>query len=220
MIEKIHCRNACYNAAVSKSQALENAERNKLKSKEDKTILTKYNQEIIIVNDEYAKIHIVSKKHGEFDVLFDIEDIEKVSEYKWCINGFRNTKSNCDYEKFYCVSNEGKFMHRILMDAKRNEFVDHIDHDGLNNRRNNMRTCSFSENRKNNPMYKNNKYGHIGVCKYNYNNMNKWMAHIMVDRKKKTLGYFDTYEEACKAREEAEIKYYGEFANTQDHKYI
>ena len=71
--------------------------------KEGKTILTKYNQEIIIVNDEYAKIHIVSKKHGEFDVIFDIEDIEKISNHKWCVNKYKNTKSNCDYEKIYCV---------------------------------------------------------------------------------------------------------------------
>lgn len=186
----------------------------------DEIILTKYKQEIIVVNDEYATMHIVSKKFGEFDVFFDIEDIEKISDYKWCIGGFGNTKSKCDYKKFYCVSNEGKLMHRYLMNPKRNEFVDHIDHNGLNNRRNNIRICSFSENRKNNPMYKNNQYGHIGVCKYHYHNVNKWMAHIMVNRKKKTLGYFDTYEDACKAREEAELKYYGEFANKQDHEYI
>jgi hypothetical protein len=58
---------------------------------------------------------------------------------------------------------------------------------------------------------KNNKSGIIGVC---WNKREeKWVAQIMLNNKNIHLGRFDDLEEACEARKEAEIKYFGEFRN-------
>lgn len=170
----------------------------------------------IIIIDDYAVMNIHSDTHGDFEVLIDIEDIPIVEDYRW---GILKVKSNrCDYTKYYISSNGNKYLlHRVLTNCPKGMVVDHIDGNSLNNRRNNIRVCTFSENRMNNLMYKNNQYGHIGVCWYPHRGLNKWMAHIAIDKKKIHLGYYDTYEEACRAREEAEIKYFGEFSNENNY---
>ena len=91
------------------------------------------------------------------------------------------------------------------------DWIDHIDGDKLNNRKSNLRHCDLSTNNINNKMYYTNKSGHKGVHFDTTLKTPKWMAWICINKKRKHLGYYNTYEEACCAREEAEIKHYGEF---------
>lgn len=83
--------------------------------------------------------------------------------------------------------------------------LDHINGVRTDNRINNLREASNQENRQNASMQKNNTSGVNGVywCKRD----NKWRAHVKVDRKIKHLGYFNTIEEAAKARQEANERY-------------
>jgi len=90
------------------------------------------------------------------------------------------------------------------------EYVDHIDRNGLNNRRENLRLCSFSQNLMNQKRYKNNTTGYKGVSFYKA--LGKFMAYINFQNKRIHLGYFDTALEAYAAYCEAAKKYHGEFA--------
>lgn len=90
------------------------------------------------------------------------------------------------------------------------EYVDHEDRDGLNNRRKNLRLCTFSQNLQNQKRYSNNTTGYKGVSFHKI--MDKYQAYINVNKKRFYLGYFDTPEEAHEAYCKAAIELHGEFA--------
>lgn len=87
--------------------------------------------------------------------------------------------------------------------------VDHIDHNGLNNRIENLRQSNRKDNSKNIPMQKSNKSGHIGV---NWHKAaKKWQARAVdLNGKRIDLGRFDDIQDAINARRkyEKEFKYY------------
>lgn len=83
--------------------------------------------------------------------------------------------------------------------------IDHINHNGLDNRIFNLRETTQQENCKNTSISKNNTSGYTGVSLFK--DRNKWQAYIMVDRKKIHLGYFEKKDDAALARKAAEIKY-------------
>ncbi len=94
-------------------------------------------------------------------------------------------------------------MHRLIMDCPDGMDVDHINGDGLDNRRENLRIVTRSQNLRNRKTFKNSKSGFKGVI---FNPVNgKWKAII-------NLGTFDTSEEAAKAYDEAIKKLFGPLA--------
>jgi len=108
------------------------------------------------------------------------------------------------------------FMHREI--AKRmgldlsNE-IDHKDNNGLNNRRENLRTATHAQNNQNKGKSKNNTSGYKGV---NWEKRrNKWRARIYFNKNYIHLGYFNDIEEAAKAYEKAAKKYHGKFARIE-----
>ena len=139
---------------------------------------------------------------------FDIEDYDKIKEYKWHISldGYVISGTSKNNQKEIR-------MHRLIMDCPKGKVVDHIDHCKSNNCKSNLRICSHSENGKNRSISKNNTSGITGVTWKKRDK--RWEAQITVDNKIIHLGYFKTIEEAAKARKEAEIKYFGEFACTE-----
>ena len=90
------------------------------------------------------------------------------------------------------------------------KLVDHIDGDKSNNKINNLRLATKSQNGANRVnLPSNNTSGAIGVCWDKKPKM--WKALIMINGEQKHLGYFINKEDAIQARNEAEVKYYGEF---------
>lgn len=87
--------------------------------------------------------------------------------------------------------------------------VDHINRDPGDNRIENLREASKSENAQNRIARKDSVSGLKGVKKVR--GYQKWSARIMIDGKRKYLGYFDTAEEAWAAYRDASEKYHGEF---------
>jgi AP2 domain len=87
---------------------------------------------------------------------------------------------------------------------------DHRNHNGLDNRRKNLRIATRLQNAANHRLQKNNTSGHSGV--HIYKRTGRWQAYIKVNRKRIHIGFFATREEAVRAREQAAKKYYGEFA--------
>ena len=90
------------------------------------------------------------------------------------------------------------------------ECVDHINRDKTDNRIENLRAATKSQNGINSKMRRNNTSGHKGVSFCKVRNM--WKASIKKDLKSITIGYFSDINTAAKARLDAEINYYGEFS--------
>ena len=138
---------------------------------------------------------------------FDLEDYDKIKDYCWHVNQY------CGYLEGQSYGITYKF-HREIMGLSKEDksiFVDHINHNKLDNRKENMRLSSNSENCKNRNIAKNNKSGVTGVTWSKQ--MNKWKANIGVDNKLIHLGFFSDKEKAIEARKEAELLYYKEFRN-------
>lgn len=103
--------------------------------------------------------------------------------------------------------------HRLifaLVNGYMPRYIDHIDGDPLNNSIENLRECTFSENRCNVSRYKNNTTGVKGVSFHK--GVGKYAARVQVNGSRKSVGYFDTIDEAAKAISKARNEMHGEFA--------
>ena len=93
----------------------------------------------------------------------------------------------------------------LYMTGESPEQVDHIDHVRTNNAWENLRSANHQINARNCPLYSNNSSGVAGV---NYHKgFRKWMARIVGDGKRLSLGFFENKEDAVLARKNAELLY-------------
>jgi hypothetical protein len=100
-------------------------------------------------------------------------------------------------------------LHRLLMNPGPGEQVDHRNHNGLDNRRENLRLATAAQNAAN-ARPKRNRPGYKGVNWHKRNQ--KWRAYITVDRKYIHLGVFEDPWEAAQAYNTAALEAWGEFA--------
>jgi hypothetical protein len=91
------------------------------------------------------------------------------------------------------------------------DLIDHKDRDNGNNRINNLREATHAQNQQNKKVYANNKSGHKGVSWYPLRR--KWRVRIQHNTKPILVGFFDTIEEAIKARKKVEKKLHTHAAN-------
>ena len=150
-------------------------------------------------------------KIGNYDVMIDDDDIEKVSGYNWRLFSLRKGDV---YFKAYTGYNKGEkdhlFLHRFIMGVTDPKiYIDHKNGDRLDNRKSNLRMCSKAENQRNSIKSSLNKVGVKGVGRDRY----RFKARVYVDSKEIYLGSFATLQEAHLAYCRGAIKYYGEFAN-------
>ena len=114
----------------------------------------------------------------------------------------------------FSINSKAFMVHRVIYLMHHGylpKYVDHIDRNTLNNKIENLRECTKSQNSHNQTLRAKNKSGIKGVY---WNKDNKrWHAQIGINRKRKHVGFFKTVEEARHAMVEARIKYHGEFAN-------
>ncbi|WP_341520726.1 HNH endonuclease [Pseudomonas sp. G.S.17] len=103
-------------------------------------------------------------------------------------------------------------LHRSLTNCPAGMVVDHINGDGLDNRRANLRVCTNAENLRNRKMHLNNRSGFKGVYFDDSRRGKPWRAQITAHGKKHRLGRFDTAEEASAAYRKAAPHMHGEFA--------
>jgi len=142
--------------------------------------------------------------------LVDDEDYDRVCGMKWRLfmaNGRR----------LFAVSRRATLLHRLILNAPINTKVDHINGDGLDNRRSNLQILTQSQVIA--------KYWARDVWSAKTKRYLKgvslvegrsrpWRATISVEGKKQSLGYHPTEEEAARAYDEAARRFFGEFART------
>jgi hypothetical protein len=102
------------------------------------------------------------------------------------------------------------YLHRLIAKAGSGDVVDHVNGNTLDNRRQNLRLCSPSQNQANRLAGRNNTSGAKGVHWVEQGRC--WRAQITINRKKHSLGRFSTVEEASAAYARAAEKAFGEFA--------
>lgn len=107
-------------------------------------------------------------------------------------------------------------VHRLVADAfienlENKRCVDHVNNDKLDNRVDNLRWATDSENTSNSVIRSDNTSGSKGV--WYHKGGRKWCAEIMINGKKKYIGLFKTKEEASQARKEYANELFGEFTN-------
>jgi hypothetical protein len=148
-----------------------------------------------------------------YDVQIDDEDIVRVESIDWHV---LKTKNLIYFARH--IFNGGKdktiLLHRFLLDAPDGMKVDHKDRNTFNNKKENLRLCTHAENMRNCKKNTKNTSGYKGVTCHSNCKKKKWHARIKVNKKRISLGYFVTPEEAHKAYCEASKKYHGEFGRT------
>lgn len=135
--------------------------------------------------------------------IIDAKDYLLIAKYKWRAVLYHN-------KWWYATTGRRNLcMHNVIMNST---MVDHINHNGLDNRRSNLRLATYKQNAANSRLSSNNTSGYKGVSLRK--DIGKYSAKIRVDGKLLHLGYFQKPEEAAEVYDKAAILHFGEFART------
>ena len=143
------------------------------------------------------------------EAVIDVADVPLVEGRNWYASSSKHTVYARRDEKL----GDGRArisLHRIVIGAEPGVLVDHIDGNGLNNRRSNLRLATNAENMRNARGHLDSASGAKGVSWHK--GAAKWRAAIMADRQEHYLGLFDTVESAHAAYCDAAKRLHGQFA--------
>jgi hypothetical protein len=147
---------------------------------------------------------------GEFVSLVDTDDADRVAEYKWhpqrTAEGRLYAKANA--KPRVNGTQTTLFLHRFILGFPDGE-VDHINGDGLDNRKANLRVASRAQNAANRPAQRGRRLKGV----YPNRSGTRWRAQAKVNYRAHYLGTFDTEEEAALAYDEFAAETWGEFAH-------
>lgn len=141
-----------------------------------------------------------------------ISHYRTLKSYRLCASRFFGRMAGCPSKSTGYIEiqldNQLYRAHRLAflyMNGEMPEMVDHINHDGGDNRWGNLRSANYHINHRNKTLDSRNTSGHTGVCyekKYR-----RWIASIGIGHKNIHIGKYETMQEAVLARKEAEIEY-------------
>lgn len=147
--------------------------------------------------------------------LIDINDVDLVSEYKW--NSFQTGKKSKSWRVCTTVRKNGTrkclYMSRLIMGNPKGMMVDHINGDGLDNRKSNLRICTHAENNRNRKPDFGRKYK--GVSKDSHS-PKLWRAQISINNRRTFIGLFKTEVEAAIAYNTEAKKHHGKYARINE----
>jgi len=181
---------------------------------------------------KHGKVH-ANKKYNRYDLsgefgigytskgeefYFDLEDFEKIKNICWSIsreNGIIKHVEGYDTEE----TRKNVLLHKYILGLDKKVEIDHIDRNPLNNKKYNLRPCTHKQNIANASIKSNNKWGVTGIYRYIIRGrVAGWRAQIENNGVSYHLGTFVLFEDAVKARLNAEKEIFGEFA-PQKHLY-
>lgn len=157
------------------------------------------------------QVHQIPLSRGKVAII-DAIDLELISKFKWhiAIRGARVYAMT-----WLCTTTVKRkvYMHRLIMGEPPNADIDHRDRDGLNNRRQNLRSATRSQNMANAPKLRrlngtSSKFRGVSWLPHKQ----KWLAQIVVAKKQMYVGMFHSEEEAARAWDAESLKHWGEFA--------
>lgn len=155
---------------------------------------------------------LIPLPNGRFTIV-DSSDYEWLLKWKWALSG--NGYVTRNIPRGFTPSERNGYIvgiHRLILNTPKGFKTDHINGNPLDNRRENLRIASNSQNLCNRGRPRNNKSGFKGVCKCS--DCKSYHAQITFKGVNHTLGYFKTALEAHEAYKAAALRLHGEFANT------
>ncbi len=156
-----------------------------------------------VVQPINSQIRLIPLTKG-FITIVDAEDYEFLNSFKW--------SANLKAKKVYAYRNVNRknvYMHRVITNPPAGKVVDHIDRNGLNNRKSNLRICSVADNCRNSKGWgKTSQYKGVSWSR----EKKKWLAVIRYDYKYRHIGCFENQIAAAKAYDKMARKFFGEFA--------
>ncbi len=156
---------------------------------------------------------LIPLTQGKFAIV-DAEDYDELSQYKWYAK-----KGNSTYYagRGVRVYKNGKYvgvrqilMHRVMTKAPKGMLVDHRNHNGLDNRRENMRVCTREQNSHNQLPYRGTSCRYKGVTKHKRDGV--FEVNIRYNGKLNYIGRFKDADDAAKAYDKKAKELFGEFA--------
>lgn len=146
-------------------------------------------------------------RHLNLVALVDDDDYDYLMQWKWYANKHRNTF----YAKRFDPDGNIR-MHRQLLNISDPKItIDHKDHNGLNNQRDNLRVCNSAQNAWNKSVRPGGTSLYKGVSFHK--KMGKYMAAIRRGGSGYYLGYFESQEDAAIAYNKKAVELFGEFAH-------
>ncbi|NLH45016.1 MAG: Fis family transcriptional regulator [Acholeplasmataceae bacterium] len=140
--------------------------------------------------------------------LVDDDDFDLLIQFRWwAVN---------EHNHFYAsteINGKQIKMHRFLLNPSIGQKVDHVDGNGLNNQRNNIRICNTSQNAMNSKKCADGRSKYKGVWIVNKGKKKRIRAALRLNGVLISLGSFKDELTAAKAYDKAALKYFGEFAN-------
>lgn len=155
----------------------------------------------IEIVDGYGILYL---DNSEF--YFDTENLPLIKSRSW----YKDKDGYLVSCYYYAGRRRFVRFHRIVMNAKENEIIDHINHKRTDNRKCNLRVCKHTENDYNRSLYATNTSGVSGV--YYDKKRKKWIANITYNHRRIFIGRFLHKEEAVKARLAKEVELFKDFA--------
>jgi len=149
---------------------------------------------------------VIPLTQGKFAIV-DADDYHRLVNYEW--------RCSMDGDSFYAFRRQGRkarkiLMHRQIMRAPKGLVVDHIDRNGLNNRKSNLRLCTPAQNARNRGPNRNSSSRYKGVSWKK--DCNKWYVRIKYEGRSVYLGRYDDETEAATAYDRKAQELFGEFA--------
>ena len=156
------------------------------------------------------KIDISTKTYPNTFTLVDNDLYDYLNQWKWHYdNGYAFRRSYFkDNGKLKYVN---VYMHDLIIE-KNGLTIDHIDRNGLNNCKSNLRNATWAQNMQNRKTSKNNTKTKGVFFSNTGKRIKRWMAQISVNKKRIYLGRYLTKQEASEAYDKAAKSYFGEFA--------
>ena len=168
----------------------------------------------IVIHSKYAYIHLGGTKYPDKIAMIDKEDVNKIKNFSWW-----PARQQHHQEYFYAMAQRKKtkvkerktiLMHHLIKEVPEGKEIDHINGNGLDNRQENLRDATASQNCMNIRPRENTTSKYKGVSWDK--NKERWRARIQIEGKMIHLGRFREEENAAKAYNKKALELVSEHA--------